>query len=101
MRDRAREGRRRARDTSEARKRRKKRAARGKGGKKDARKRKRETKESAVVKTEGDEITSLSRSATRTENVGRVCPRALREREETNGARGREPRRRKGGTGGW
>lgn len=75
---------------------------RGKEGKKDARKRKRETKESAVVKTEEDEITSLSRSATRTENVGRVCPRALREREETNGGRGGEsPRRRKGGTGGW
>lgn len=101
MRDRAREGRRvhaiRAKRENEGRR----VAARGKEGKKDARKRKRETKESAVVKTEEDEITSLSRSATRTENVGRVCPRALREREETNGARGREPRRRKGGTGGW
>lgn len=71
----------------------------GKKEKKDARKRKRETKESAVVKTEEDEITSLSRSATRTENVGRVCPRALREREETNGARGREPKEEERGNG--
>lgn len=77
-------------------------AARGKEGKKDGEKKKEgNERESAVVKTEEDEITSLSRSATRTENVGRVCPRALREREETNGARGREPRRRKGGAGGW
>lgn len=77
-------------------------AARGKEGKKDGEKKKEgNERERAVVKTEEDEITSLSRSATRTENVGRVCPRALREREETNGARGREPRRRKGGTGGW